>query len=697
MFSPNSEAGACPSCHGLGASLACDPARLITDPDRPIDGGAMDGHKPGRVYGDPHGQHLATLAAAARAAGLDVRGPWREIGDEARRLVLEGAGEREFDVEWAYQRGPRRGVHRFTAPWIGLLALVRQEYERTHGDRRGEAVSPLMVPVACLACGGAKLKPEALAVRVAGLGIHQWLARTITGNLALLEAIERGETDLTDRARQATRDLRADLVRRLARLQDAGVSYLTLDRPAVTLSGGEAQRLRLAAALQSGLTGVCYVLDEPTVGLHARDTARLLSLLRALRDAGNTVVVVEHDLDVIDAADHVIELGPAAGPGGGRIVASGTPAAIAVQTGSVTGPYLAARRASAARRRSPRLLSPGLSVRGARAHNLGDLDIDVPSGGLVAVSGVSGSGKSSLVFDVIAPSLGPAPPPPGPVPAPVGCTAMDVHAPFAAAVNVGSAAAGTSPWSSPATLVGLLDPLRDVYAATAEASARNLRRSHFSTAVRGGRCETCEGLGRTRVGMDFLPDEWVHCEECDGKRFGPEVLACTIAGRSLADVLDMTCDEAEAFVTGLPLAKRAGAVARAALGALRDSGLGYVRLGQAARTLSGGERQRLVIAAALARPRSGPSLFLMDEPTSGLHMQDVDRLLAVFDRLIGDGHTVVAVEHHLGVVAAADWVIDLGPEGGDGGGRLVAAGTPDQVAANADSWTGRALAASVCS
>ncbi len=697
MFSPNSEAGACPACHGLGASMACDPARLITDPDRPIHGGAMDGHKPGQVYGDPHGQHMATLAAAARAAGQDVHGPWREIGDEARRLVLEGAGEREFDVEWAYQRGPRRGVHRFTARWIGLLALVRQEYERTHGDRRGEAVSPLMVPVACLACGGARLKPEALAVRVAGLGIHQWLARTVTENLALFEAIERGETDQTDRARQATRDLRADLVRRLARLQDAGVSYLTLDRPAVTLSGGEAQRLRLAAALQSGLTGVCYVLDEPTVGLHARDTARLLSLLRALRDAGNTVVVVEHDLDVIEAADHVIELGPAAGPAGGQIVAAGTPAAIALHSGSATGPYLAARRKAAAPRRKPRTLSPGLSVRGARAHNLGGLDIDMPSGGLVAVSGVSGSGKSSLVFDAIAPSLGPAPPAHGPVPSPVGCTAIDVHAPFAAVVNVGTAAAGTSPWSSPATLVGLLDPLRDVYAATAEASARHLRRSHFSTAVRGGRCEACEGLGRTRVSMDFLPDVWVHCEECDGKRFGPAVLACTIDGRSLADVLDMTCDEALAFMQELPLAKRARAVSLTALGALRDSGLGYLRLGQAARTLSGGERQRLVIAAALARPRSGPSLFLMDEPTSGLHMQDVDRLLAVFDRLIGDGHTVVAVEHHLGVVAAADWVIDLGPEGGDGGGRLVAAGTPEQVAGCAESWTGRALATSVCS
>ncbi len=697
MFSPNSEAGACPACHGLGASMACDPDRLITDPARPIHAGAMDGHKPGRVYGDPHGQHMATLAAAARAAALDISAPWQALDDDARRLVLDGAGDTSFEVEWAYQRGSRRGVHRFTAPWIGLRALVRQEYERTHGDRRGDAVAPLMVPVACAACGGARLTPEALAVRVAGLGLHQWLARTITGNLALFDAVERGETDMTPRARLATLELRADIVRRLTRLRDAGVAYLSLDRTAATLSGGEAQRLRLAAALQSGLTGVCYVLDEPTVGLHARDTARLLSLLRALRDAGNTVVVVEHDLDVIQAADHVIELGPAAGPAGGRIVATGAPVEMAAQAGSITGPYLAARRVPRPPVNGRRALWPGLAIRAACAHNLRAIDVDVPAGGLIAVTGVSGSGKSSLVFDVIAPSLGDTPPEPGPVPAPVFCEALHLHTPFAAVINVGTVAVGTSPWSSPATVLGVLDTLRDAYAASADARSRGLRRTFFSTATRGGRCEACEGLGRTRISMDFLPDVWVRCEECDGRRFGPDVLACRLGGHSLADVLDMTADDAGRLAEDLGLSTRAATAVRGALGALRDCGLGYLRLGQAVRTLSGGERQRLVIAAALARPRRGPSLFLMDEPTTGLHMQDVDRLLAVFGRLVGDGHTVIAVEHHLGVVAAADWVIDLGPEGGDAGGRLVTTGTPEAVAACAESWTGRALATSACS
>jgi excinuclease ABC subunit A len=678
MFSPNSEHGACPACRGLGFVLDCDASRLVTDPSRPLAGGAMAGHKTGRFYGDPHGQHMAILSAVGRAFGADFALPWRDLPPQAQQIALRGTGDRTFDVEWAYVRGKRAGVHRFQARWPGLLAYVRDEYERKHADRRGEAIAPLMAAVRCDACGGGKLQAEFLAVRFGGVAINELLAMNVDQALVFFDAIDAGQAHLSG-ALGATADARSDIVRRLRRLRDAGLAYLTLDRPAASLSGGEAQRVRLATELGSGLTGITYVLDEPTVGLHPRDTSRLVGLLHELRTGGNTVVVVEHDREVIAAADFLIEVGPGAGRDGGRIVARGTPAQFRGSRGSRTAELLAqpaVPELSAPRRH----LVPGVGIRGATIHNLENLNVDLPAGGIVCVTGVSGSGKSTLVFDVLASSADRG--------APVNCRAFTAHADFRSVVRVGHASAFGSSRSTPATHIGVFDDVRELFAHTETAAALGLPKQQFSTLAPGGRCEACEGLGHVRVST---------CDECHGRRYRPEVLQCLIDGRSIADVLDMTVEAAGQFFTdahgyaarsGQPGIKRR---IDAGLAALCDVGLGYVRLGQPARTLSGGERQRLVLAAALVQPAHGASLYLFDEPTTGLHRDDVAQLLRVFDRLAEAGHTLVIIEHDLDVIAHADWVIDLGPEGGPGGGRVVAAGPAAAIARVLESHTGRAL------
>ncbi len=679
FFSPNSEQGACPVCKGLGAVTECDPAKLMTHPDRPVLAGAMDGHRTGRFYGDPDGQHAATLRAAGGAAGIDFAVPWAQLDARARDLALRGNDGSVLDVEWHYRRGTRTGVHRFRGAWLGLLALVEREYERKHADKRGAALEPLMHAVPCPACAGTRLKREALAVRVGGRNIAELMNLSVRDSLAFFDGLDARLA--AEWQRQAVADLRRDVTARLRSLADAGLDYLSLDRPAGTLSAGEAQRVSLATGIATGLTGITYVLDEPTAGLHPRDTGRLLGLLGALRDAGNTVVVVEHDEDVIRAADHVIDLGPGAGDEGGRVVASGPPASLASAAGSLTGRCLARREAHREdwpRAGSRRVLRPGLGIRSAWCHNLRGLDVDIPAGGLIAVTGVSGSGKSTLVFDVLAPALARR----------ADCSAetvVTVHEEFARVVAADRDPVAGGASSFPATILGVFDEVRDRLASTPDARAAGLAKRHFSTNVKGGRCETCEGAGRIRVSMDFLPDVWVPCDDCGGRRFQPAVLACRLDGRSVADILAMTIREAAAFFEG----------ASGIAGPLQvplDLGLGYLRLGQGADTLSGGERQRLMLATELVHRRSGRTLFLFDEPTTGLHFADVDRLQQLFDRLVVAGHTLVVVEHNLDIVRAADWVIDLGPEGGDAGGRVVAAGTPEEVS-RAGTSTGRALAA----
>ncbi|MDX9733298.1 MAG: ATP-binding cassette domain-containing protein [Thermoanaerobaculia bacterium] len=662
-FSPHSERGACPACRGLGFVEVCDPARLASRPDLPLDGGAIGGTRFGAYLGETDGQHVATLRAAAAALGLDVSGPWSALSPEARTLAMDGAGERAFEVDWSWKRGKRRGVHRLAAKWAGFARLVEAEYERVHADERGEELEPLLVDRPCPACGGERLAPRARAVTLAGRRAPEATAAEADALAAWLDGIAAGRAGVAPDPLAATASVREALVPRLRALRDAGLGYLSPVREMASLSGGEAQRVRLAAALGGGLVGVTYVLDEPTQGLHRRDTRRLVDVLRSLADAGNAVVVVEHDAALVAAADHVVELGPGAGPEGGLVVAEGPPAALRSDRSSYTGRLLA--RADAPAPRAPRAVVRGVTVRGAARHNLKDIDVDFPAGGLVVVAGVSGSGKSTLVLDVLAPSLRAALRGDGPV----GCRALERHAEIAEVLASDQDGLAVSGGSTVATLSGLGDELRRLFAATPEAKRRRLGAAAFSTNVPGGRCEACAGRGVVRVPMDLLPDVNVGCETCGGRRFSDDVLACLLDGRSLTDLLDATVSDATSWLASSP-------ALAPPLAALRDLGLGYLRVGQEGATLSSGERQRLRLACLLATPRRGRVALLLDEPTRGLGLDDVDRLLSALGLLADEGHLVVLVEHHPAVLAAADRVVELGPDGGAGGGRLVGAGAP---------------------
>jgi len=660
-FSPHAERGACPACRGLGFLEACDPSRLVVRPELPLDGGAIDGTRFGAYLAEAEGQHMATLRAAAAALGLSVSGPWRHLSPEARGLAMDGAGERLFEVAWEYRRGRRTGVHRFASPWKGLARLVETEYERVHADERGEELEPLLVARSCAVCGGERLKPAARAVVFAGRRAPEAMALDADALAAWLDGPEQAGT--ANGREPVTGPIRVDLRRRVEALRDSGLGYLSPSREVATLSGGEAQRVRLSAALGGGLVGVTYVLDEPTQGLHPRDTARLAAVLRGLAGAGNAVVVVEHDASLVAAADHVVELGPGAGPDGGRIVASGAPSVLRADPSSYTGRLLS--RGSAAARRPSRPLAAGVTVKGAHLHNLKDVDVELPAGGIVVVAGVSGSGKSTLVLDVLAPSLRAA----FRGEAPIGCRALELGAPLAEVLASDQDGLVVGGASTVATLAGVAEGLRRRFAATPEAKARRIPAKAFSTVSPGGRCETCAGRGLVTVSMDLLPDVTVGCEACGGRRFSDDVLACSIDGRNLTDVLDAPVSDVAAWFA-------ADRAVTAPLLSLREIGLGYLRLGQEGGALSSGERQRLRLARLLSSAPTHRTAVLLDEPTRGLGFEDVDRLLAVLDRLAAAGHLVVVVEHHPGVLAAADWLVELGPEGGERGGRVVRAGTP---------------------
>ncbi len=675
MFSFNHEQGACPACKGLGTVTVADPERLITDPSRPLTAGAMDGTKTGRFYGDPHGQFVAALRAAGAAAGMDFEKPYAALTDAERALAWSGTGDRVYDVVWSYKRGRRSGDFTFRGPWKGLAALVAEEYGRKHADRRGEAIRILMRDDPCPACGGRRLKPDSLAVTWRGLDIAALSALTVTESLVVFGG-DGGGDGLEPRAAAVTAAVREEIGRRLGLVRDVGLGYLRLDRPSATLSGGEAQRLRLAGLLGVRLTGVTFVLDEPTLGLHPRDTGKLLGLVRGLAAEGNTVVAVEHDLDVVRAADHVVDIGPGAGRQGGRVVAEGTPGEVERSASSVTGPYLAGR----AVRPGPLPGTPGppIEIAGARANNLRGVDVSVPTGVLTAVTGVSGSGKSSLVFDVLLASSRAG--------RPVACSAVRGFERFSKVVAAGIEAPAASVASIPLTALGLFDGVRDLFAASEGARAKGLKKAHFSFLTPEGRCEECGGTGRRTVGLDHLADVTVPCEACGGARYAPGVLEVRVDGRTIAEVLDLTAAEGAAAFADRPRLATG-------LALLAEIGLDYLRLGQSLDTLSGGERQRLKLAAELTVPVRGPVLYLFDEPTTGLHPSDVDRLLGLFGRLLDAGHTIVAVEHDLDLIARAGHIVDLGPEAGDEGGRVVVQGTPEEVAASTGSHTGAALRA----
>jgi excinuclease ABC subunit A len=668
IFSFNSPHGCCPRCHGLGFQRVIDPDLIVPDPTLSITEGALQPWtKAASMY------HRRLLEAVAEANGIDIDVPWQDLSDGNRKLLLEGTGSDRHTVSYRNRFGRKRT---YTVRFDGMLASLERRYENTDSDNTRERIEGLMALQPCPACGGARLRPESLAVAVGGLNIHEY---TTLSARAALEWI--GDLELTETERAIARLVVREIAERLRFLDSVGIGYLSLERAANTLSGGEAQRIRLATQIGSSLVGVLYILDEPSIGLHQRDNAKLIDTLQRLRDLGNTVVVVEHDEGTIRAADHVVDLGPGAGEHGGEVIAQGTPAEIARAPESLTGQYLKGKREIPVpeHRRPPR---DELVVRGARQHNLKGIDVAVPLGVFCCVTGVSGSGKSTLVNEIlyraVANRLHRARLRPGTHDRIDGLQHVDKI------INIDQSPIGRTPRSNPATYTGVFDHIRDLFSKTKEARVRGYKPGRFSFNVKGGRCEVCRGDGQIKIEMHFLPDVYVPCEQCHGRRYNRETLEVRFKGKSIADVLEMSVEEAVEFFAHIPKINRR-------LRTLHDVGLDYIRLGQPATTLSGGEAQRVKLATELSKVATGDTLYILDEPTTGLHFADVQRLLEVLDRLVESGNTVVVIEHNLDVIKSADRIIDLGPEGGEAGGELVATGTPEEIAATPASYTGRFL------
>ena len=668
IFSFNSPHGCCQRCHGLGFQRVIDPELIVPDPTLSISEGALEPWtKAASVY------HRRLLEAVAESNGIDIDVPWQDLRKGDRELLLHGTGNARHTVSYRNRFGRRRV---YTVRFDGMLASLERRYEDTDSENTRERIEGLMALRPCPACGGARLRPESLAVTVGGMNIYEFTRLSARAGLRWIEALE-----LTDTERAIARLVVREVAERLRFLDSVGIGYLSLERAATTLSGGEAQRIRLATQIGSSLVGVLYILDEPSIGLHQRDNAKLIDTLQRLRDLGNTVIVVEHDEGTIRAADHVVDLGPGAGEHGGDIVAEGTPREIARRPTSLTGQYLNGKRAIPVpeRRREPR---GELVVRGAREHNLKDVDVSVPLGVFCCVTGVSGSGKSTFVNEIlyraVANRLHRAKLRPGAHRKVKGVEKIDKI------INIDQSPIGRTPRSNPATYTGVFDHIRELYSRTPEARARGYKPGRFSFNVKGGRCEVCRGDGQIKIEMHFLPDVYVPCEQCHGKRYNRETLEIRFKGRNIADVLEMPVEQALDFFAHIPKIQRR-------LQTLNDVGLGYVRLGQPATTLSGGEAQRVKLASELCKVATGRTLYILDEPTTGLHFADIQRLLEVLGRLVDAGNTVVVIEHNLDVIKTADQLIDMGPEGGEEGGYVVATGTPEQVAAVADSHTGEYL------
>jgi excinuclease ABC subunit A len=669
-FSFNSPYGACPVCTGLGVRREVDPGLVVPDRSRSLAQGAI---APWAGWQErDYFQRL--LAGAAGAGGFDLDTPWDELPEAARAAVLHGTGDR-VHVSYRTRAGRERS---YWVTFEGVLPWIERRHAEAETDGARESYEGFMRAVPCPACGGARLRPEILAVTVAGRSIAEVAALPVSEIAGWVQAL-----DLTQRERLIGERVLREAQARLGFLADVGLGYLPLDRAAATLAGGEAQRIRLATQLGSGLAGVLYVLDEPSAGLHPRDNRQLIGTLLRLRDLGNTLIVVEHHEDTIAAADWVVDIGPEAGSRGGQIVLSGTVDELRASAESVTGAYLSGRRSIEvpARRRPPQA-GRELVVEGAREHNLRDVTVAFPLGRLTAVTGVSGSGKSSLVSDILYPALAGrlngSRRPAGRHTRVTGMEHVDQ------VVGVDQAPIGRTPRSNPATYTGVFDHIRRLFAETAEAKVRGYQPGRFSFNVKGGRCEHCAGEGTIRIEMSFLPDVYVPCEVCHGARYNRDTLEVHYKGKTIAEVLDLPIEEAAEFF---------GPIERIArhLRTLVQVGLGYVRLGQPATTLSGGEAQRVKLAAELQKRSAGATVYVLDEPTAGLHPEDVRKLLGVLHSLVDRGNTVVVIEHNLDVIKTADWVIDLGPEGGPGGGLVVAEGTPEDVAAAGESHTGRFL------
>jgi excinuclease ABC subunit A len=668
IFSFNSPHGCCQTCLGLGFQRVIDPELIVPDPTLSISEGALaPWTKAASMY------HRRLLEAVAEANEIDIETPWQDLPKRDRKVLLEGTGKDKHTVSYRNRFGRRRT---YTVRFDGLMATLERRYENTDSENTRERIEDLMAMQPCSACDGARLRPESLAVTVGGLNIWEYTKLSATSALGWIEALE-----LTETEEAIARLVVREIGERLHFLESVGIGYLSLERTATTLSGGEAQRIRLATQIGSSLVGVLYILDEPSIGLHQRDNAKLIATLERLRDLGNTVVVVEHDEGTIRSADHVVDLGPGAGEHGGEVVAEGTPKDVEAQPASLTGQFLSGEREISVpeERRKPRA---ELRVRNARQHNLKGIDVEVPLGVFTCVTGVSGSGKSTLVNEVLYRSLANrlhrARLRPGAHDRIDGIRKVDKI------INIDQSPIGRTPRSNPATYTGVFDHIRKLYSQTREARARGYKPGRFSFNVKGGRCEVCRGDGQIKIEMHFLPDVYVPCEQCHGHRYNRETLEVRFKGKSIADVLEMPVGEAVEFFSQIPKIERR-------LRTLHDVGLDYIRLGQPATTLSGGEAQRVKLATELSKVATGDTLYILDEPTTGLHFADVERLLEVLGRLVDAGNSVLVIEHNLDVIKSADHLIDLGPEGGDDGGELIAAGTPEEVAGNPDSYTGRFL------
>ncbi|MCC0075219.1 MAG: excinuclease ABC subunit UvrA [Rhodobacter sp.] len=671
LFSFNAPYGACPACDGLGVELFFDERLVVPDAMLRLEDGAIAPWRKGKT---PY--FLQTIEALAKHYKFDARKPWRDLPDTVKQVMLYGSDGAE--IPFRYDDAGR--VYNVTRAFEGVIPNMERRYKETDSAWVREEFERYQNNRPCSTCGGARLKPEALAVKIGGLHISQVSEMAIKEALAW---VEDAPNHLTKQKNQIAVAILKEIRERLGFLVNVGLDYLTLSRAAGTLSGGESQRIRLASQIGSGLTGVLYVLDEPSIGLHQRDNDRLLTTLRNLRDQGNTVLVVEHDEDAIRTADWVLDIGPGAGVHGGRVVSQGTPAQIAADPASLTGQYLSDQRRIEVPPHRRAGNGKAVTVVKASGNNLHDVTVDFPLGKFVCVTGVSGGGKSTLtietLFKTASMRLNGARQTPAPCETVQGLQHLDK------VIDIDQRPIGRTPRSNPATYTGAFGPIRDWFAGLPEAKARGYKPGRFSFNVKGGRCEACQGDGVLKIEMNFLPDVYVTCETCKGKRYNRETLEVLFKGKSISDVLEMTVEEAQGFFSAVPSI-------REKMDALMQVGLGYIKVGQQATTLSGGEAQRVKLSKELSRRSTGRTLYILDEPTTGLHFEDVRKLLEVLHELVEQGNTVVVIEHNLDVVKTADWIIDIGPEGGDGGGRIVAEGTPEAVAKVAGSHTGHYLA-----
>ncbi len=668
IFSFNSPHGACPRCTGLGSQQEIDPDLLVPDPSLSINDGAL---VPWTIGNSTF--YESVIQAVAERYEIDLDKPWRELGEREQSYFLYGTNGERVYVTYRNRMGRRR---QYMLAWEGLVPSLERRYKETDSSQQRERIEEYMSFRPCPVCKGARLKPEVLAVTVGGLSIHAFTKMSVTRALEFLAQLDLTPTELLIGER-IVREIRE----RLTFLDNVGVGYLALDRAAATLSGGEAQRLRLATQIGSQLVGVLYILDEPSIGLHQRDNGKLIETLERLRDLGNTVVVVEHDEQMMRSADWLVDMGPGAGEHGGEVVAEGPAAKVQRNRRSITGQFLSGAREIAvpARRTDDR---GSFVVRGAAQHNLKGIDVEFPLGKFVCVTGVSGSGKSTLVNEIVykalANRLNRSRVKPGEHDDVEGIDAFDK------VIEIDQKPIGRTPRSNPATYTDLFTHIRELYSLTPEAKVRGYRPGRFSFNVKGGRCETCKGDGQIKIEMHFLPDVYVPCETCKGARYNRETLEVRFKGRSIADVLEMSVEEALRFFAKIPKIRRR-------LQTLHDVGLDYIKLGQPATTLSGGEAQRVKLAAELCKVATGRTLYILDEPTTGLHFADIDKLLEVLQRLVDAGNTMIVIEHNLDVIKQADWIVDLGPEGGEAGGEIVAVGTPEDVAQVEESFTGSFL------